>query len=315
MGHTMRGTLGAACALLALVPACSNQSMVATDAGTDAPDDAAENDAAHVARDAGPHFDVGTAARPASVVIPSAYDGTTPLPLIVLLHGDGVTGVAEDAYLHMSQVTRSSGAYLVAPNGTMSTDGFLEWNDGYVFTTSADDVAYLSTVLDNTEAMLPVDTHRVYFVGHANGGFMAYRVACELSARVTGILAIEAGDYPNDFDCSPAPSRPVSVLHVHGTADSVTPYDGVVGRFAGAVESTQRWAQRASCDVTMTHVGAPFDLDGTATGDETTATNYVVGCTGARVSLFTMMGSMHIPSFPQSSTQVMVDWLLAQTSP
>lgn len=293
--------------------ACSTPAAP-TDAGSDASDDAFTVSDTFVGRDAGPHFDLGTAARPAPVILPAAYDGTTPLPLIILLHADGVTPAVQDSYMHLSPVTRASGAYLVLPNGTAPSGSTLpEWNDGIAFHTTADDQAYLSSVIDQALAMLPVDAHRIYFIGHSNGGFMAYRMACLESARVTGIVAIAAGDFPSTSFCTPA--RAVSVLHLHGTADTVSPIGGVSGVYAGAVETTQRWAQVASCDITMTHTPAALDIDARVAGAETTATDYIVGCTGARVSLFTMTGSEHIPVFTQMSSQVMVDWLLAQSSP
>jgi hypothetical protein len=66
----------------------------------------------------------------------------------------------------------------------------------------------------------------------------------------------------------------------------------------------------------MPHSPAAFDMDMAVAGDETTATDYVVGCTGgARVSLFTMTGSTHIPTFSASAGRAIVDWLLARSAP
>ncbi|MFO0681853.1 MAG: alpha/beta fold hydrolase [Sandaracinus sp.] len=279
-----------------------------------APEDAfAPVDAYRPPRDAGPRYDVGTAARPAIVTLPTAHDGTTRLPLIVMLHGYGVSPALEDAYLHLSAVTRDKGFYLVAPSGTDDDRGMLDWSDGITGTTGADDVAYLTTILDHAEAMLPIDTSRVYFFGHSSGAFMAYRMACDRADRITAIAVLEGGDYESEFQCFP--SRPVSVLHMHGTADQQLPYGGVAGVYAGAVETTQRWARRDSCDVTMSHMPAPFDLDASVDGPETQATDYVTGCNGARVSLFTLEGSSGIPALSAASTGLVLDWLRERTSP
>jgi len=286
----------------------------ASDAGSDGASDldAGVVDAFVARRDAGPHFDLGTTARPAPVVLPMAYDGTTRLPLIILLHADGVTGLVTSTYLHVGEAARAGGAYVAMPTGTADSHGFLVWNDGITTTNAVDDVAYLSSVLDHALAMLPVDTSRVYFVGHANGGFMAYRMACEESARVAGIAAVSGGDFPTPSPCTP--SRPVSVLDVHGTLDAVASFDGVFGVYAGSVEATQRWAQIASCNLSTAHMPAPFDMDGTVAGNETTATDYIDGCTGARVSLYSMAGSGHIPAFSVAAGQDIVDWLLARSA-
>jgi polyhydroxybutyrate depolymerase len=49
---------------------------------------------------------------------------------------------------------------------------------------------------------------------------MSYRLACELADRIVGI-GVVAGTLGVD-DCDPA--SPVSVLHIHGTADQYLPY-------------------------------------------------------------------------------------------
>jgi polyhydroxybutyrate depolymerase len=62
-----------------------------------------------------------------------------------------------------------------------------------------------------------VDPVRVYAAGISNGGIMAYRLACatRLFAAIGPDSATRLGDCPN-----PAP---VSVLHIHGTADENIP--------------------------------------------------------------------------------------------
>lgn len=294
--------------------ACTSRIAVDNDAASaDANDDAAPPDA-YVDHDAGPHFMLGTTARPAPVVLPTSYDGTTRLPLIILLHAYGVGGAIEDRYLHLSQVASTRGAYVVVPNGTPDPrNGMIAWNDGIANTTGVDDVAYLTLLIDQAQTILPVDAHRIYFAGHSNGGFMAYRMACVAASRIAGVIVIAGGDYPDAAAC--VPTRPVSVLHVHGTSDTQVMYGGVTGLYSGAVESTQRWATRASCNLAMAQMLAAFDLDTAVPGRETLPTDYVTGCTSANVSLYTMTGSSDIPTFSLASTGRLVDWLLARSSP
>lgn len=285
--------------LALLLLACGDPVAMPLDAGADAPR----------ARDAGPLFTLGTTDRPAPVILPTAYDGTTQLPLIILLHGDTITGPIEDAYLRFSATARASGVYVVLAHGSVDAAGSPTWN--YFGHTGTDDVAYLATVLDQAEALLPVDASRVYFFGHSSGGFMSYRMACEISDRITAIGTLAGADFPGPTDC--VPTRPVSVLQVHGTADDNVAYAGEPGNFTGAVESAQRWATRASCDLSMATTSAPFDLDRSVDGDETTASDYLAGCTSPiTVSLWTMTGSGHVPTFGTESTQRIIDWLLAR---
>jgi polyhydroxybutyrate depolymerase len=294
--------------LVLFVAACSAAPLPERDAAVDD---------AFMARDAGPPITLGTTERPARIILPSAHDGTTRLPVVVLLHGYSVTSVAQDLFFHLSTVARERGFYLILPNGTVDSRGNPFWNaqpgccnfDG----SDVDDVAYLTMLLDQAEAQLPIDTTRVYFMGHSNGGYMSYRMACELGDRITAIAALAGADFAGETDC--VPPRPVSVLHMHGTADADVEYDGVAGVFVGPVGATERWATRAGCDLSMARVGTPFDVDLSVAGAETTPTDHVTGCEGAVVSLWRMEGSSHVPAWPTASTHLVMDWLLARSAP
>jgi len=59
----------------------------------------------------------------------------------------------------------------------------------------------------------------------SNGGFMSYRLACELSDRIAAIAPV-AGDM-NVPACNTG--REVPVIHFHSVADSAVPYWGGIG--------------------------------------------------------------------------------------
>src|SRR5689334_3393881 len=54
----------------------------------------------------------GTPERPAAFVLPPAHDGTTPLPLVILLHGYSASAALQDAYMMTSALARARGFYL-----------------------------------------------------------------------------------------------------------------------------------------------------------------------------------------------------------
>jgi polyhydroxybutyrate depolymerase len=126
------------------------------------------------------------------------------------------------------------------------------WNAGSccidnVSTPVADDVAFVSQVLDRVTTDLPIDKARIFIAGVSAGGFMAYRLACELSGRIAGMASV-AGTMLVD-SCHPA--RPVSILEMHGTDDSNVPYDGGAV-FNGAASPSvaavmQSWATLDGC--------------------------------------------------------------------
>ncbi|MEA3446339.1 MAG: T9SS type A sorting domain-containing protein, partial [Bacteroidota bacterium] len=73
-------------------------------------------------------------------------------------------------------------------------------------------------------AGLSIDTSRIFVTGMSNGGFMAYRIACELSHRIAAIAPVAA---TMSFDCLPV--NPVSIIHFHSYLDENIPYDGGIG--------------------------------------------------------------------------------------
>lgn len=260
----------------------------------------------------GPPATIGPEARPARLVVPTAHDGTTPLPLVVLLHGYSANSTLQDTYWRASTVARAMGFYLVLPEGMTDTRGNQFWNATPACcdfdATGVDDVAYLTGLLDEAEAVVPVDTSRVYFIGHSNGSFMSFRMACELADRVTAIGGLAGADFATDTDC--VPSQPVSVLHVHGDADGTIAYAGNAF-YPSARVAVERWAERAGCDVSMPETLPAMDLDSSLTGDETTATRWSTGCaTGVDVELWTIVGGAHIPGFNATWMPQLATWLL-----
>lgn len=275
-----------------------------------------EPDAATPGPDAGstdgPPAQIGPAERPARLVVPPAHDGTTALPLVVLLHGYSASASAQDLYWRASATARSMGFYLVLPDGTVDTNGNRFWNATTACCdfngTRVDDVAYLTSLLDAAEAVVPVDTSRVYFIGHSNGSFMSFRMACEISERVAAIGGLAGADFLNDTDCEPA--QPVSVLHVHGDADETVAYEGTAG-YPPARVAVERWAARAGCDVGTVETLDSLDLVDALEGAETKVERWSTGCAeGVDAELWTIQGGSHVPGFNASWMPSLAQWLL-----
>jgi polyhydroxybutyrate depolymerase len=79
-------------------------------------------------------------------------------------------------------------------------------------------------LIDAVSSGWAVDQERVYVSGTSNGGFMALRLAQELSDRVAAVASVAAG-MPAVPACG-APENPVSVLFMNGTDDNHMPYGG-----------------------------------------------------------------------------------------
>lgn len=255
---------------------------------------------------------LGPPERRARLSVPRAYDGTTPLPAVVLLHGFGASGEVQDAYLGLSRAARSRGFYVVVPDGTVNGGGSRFWNATPACCdfggSGVDDVGYLTSLIDELEAAVPVSA--VYFVGHSNGGFMSHRMACERASRIRAIVNLAGSDFLRDTDC--VPDRPVSMLQIHGDLDATILYAGSPGAYPSAPAVVERWARRAGCDVTTATPGEPLDLDTGLPGAETEVLSYQTGCEDARAELWTLRGGSHIPSLGATFAPAVLDWLAAR---
>jgi polyhydroxybutyrate depolymerase len=161
------------------------------------------------------------------------------VPLVLMLHGGGGSGVLAATQTRFSDEADREGFIVAYPDGTdryrpmrnlLGKAGFLTWNAGgccgYAMSQSINDVGFLRAVIGEIERDYRIDPRRVYVAGISNGGMMAYRLACEASdiiaavGVVSGVLVTQP--------C--VPSVPVSVIDIHGTHDEYVPLNGGVGR-------------------------------------------------------------------------------------
>lgn len=150
--------------------------------------------------------------------------GLAPLaPVVVMLHGGlGSSRSAEAAY-GWDAVAEREGVLVVYPEATGGN-----WNVGagccgLAGESSVDDVGFVEAVVAAVRTQWSIDPHRISVAGMSSGGMLAYRLACETTtfAAVGAVAATQLGPCVNP--------GPISVLHVHGTADTTVPYSGVAG--------------------------------------------------------------------------------------
>ncbi len=250
---------------------------------------------------------VGPEERPARLVLP--FEAEEPMPLVVLLHGYSVSAQVQDAYLRTTPRARRLGFALLLPDGTVDPSGNRFWNALPGFRgieSDVDDVGYLLGLIDEVVAGWAVDPARVYLLGHSNGAFMAYRLACEASERIAAIGSLAGSSSDDPSWC--VPSEPVSVLQIHGDADDTILYEGEAG-YASATDITARWAEYAGCATPPVAAGA-LDFDSSLDGAETEVLGYA-GCAGdVAVELWTIRGGAHLPAVSDEGIDRALGWLL-----
>ena len=259
--------------------------------------------------------DVG--ARPYELVVPPTYDAAVPAPLVMVLHGYGSTGAEVDAVLGLRAEAAERGALYVLPEGTADSGDRQFWNATQAccnFSGSdVDDSAYLADVLRDVAATYSVDPAHVVVAGHSNGGFMAYRLACEHADLVTHAVSV-AGAMTSDTGAC-APSRPVSVLQVHGTRDSTIRYEGGSNGpfpYPSALASVEAWARLDGCSTQAERPNRALDLD-MLPGADTSVTAFPRCDDGADVELWSIDGAGHVPRFGTDFPGALLDHVLDGT--
>lgn len=176
-----------------------------------------------------------------------------PAPLVVMLHGGlGSARLAELAY-GWDALAEREGFVVLYPDSFGGA-----WNVGggccgIAPEAGVNDVGFVAAAIADLERTVTIDPLRRYAAGMSNGGMMTYRLACDttLFAAIGPVAATQLGDCPN-----PAP---ISIMHVHGTADTTVPLDGselgvasIVGPAIGTL--LQTWRNTDRCGGTVERV-------------------------------------------------------------
>jgi polyhydroxybutyrate depolymerase len=249
--------------------------------------------------------------------VPVGYDGSHPVPLIVAMHGYGGSGAGEEDYFALDSLADAKGFLVLYPDGSVDPTGrrFFRATDACCdfYASGVDDVAFVAALLDRVESTYSVDPARVYAVGHSNGGFMSYRLACDLSTRFAAIVSLEGAMWAVPANCRP--TSPVAVLEVHGTDDSIIKMaggdvvDGYTNRIYPAVAQTvASWAALDGC-ASSSHEGVdPGRIDG-ETAEKVDVQTWD-DC-AADVTLWLIRGGTHVPTLTAAWPTAVYDFLAA----
>jgi polyhydroxybutyrate depolymerase len=220
---------------------------------------------------------VDGAERTYALHIPKGFDSSKPAPLLIALHGRLGTGEGEEKLAHFHKESDEHGFLVVYPDGLQRS-----WADGRGATPSdqknVDDVKFISALIDNLSSKYKIDPARIYAAGMSNGGFMAGRLACDLSDRISAV-AIVGASLPTEVAASCHPAKPVSVMIVQGTDDPLVPIeggalrrDGKGGTVLSHDDSIRKWLALDQCATTPQKDAIPDSAgDGTSIRVETYA--------------------------------------------
>jgi polyhydroxybutyrate depolymerase len=184
--------------------------------------------------------------------IPPGLDSSELLAVVFAFHG--YSGDASNIQAFgFNETADKSGFLVVAPNGTGPSNAF-SWNAGdccgSAVADNVDESAFVRQILNDLGSIVKVDPKRVYATGFSNGAFLAYRLACEMADTFAAIAPVSG--YLIYGPCQP--QQPVSVIHIHGLADTVVPFagddNGTSGTSPSVDQSIATWVQLDGCNDT-----------------------------------------------------------------
>mmetsp|Transcript_11334 Transcript_11334/g.12661 ORF Transcript_11334/g.12661 Transcript_11334/m.12661 type:complete len:383 (+) Transcript_11334:90-1238(+) len=186
--------------------------------------------------------------REAIVHLPSLPDKEPPakIPLVLNFHP---MFLDDEKYMKQSnfhELGDEEGFAVAYPEGFAKGYNIFGrvWNAGGCCVSSLtdpipDDIDFIRKLIDYIQTELPkkhnfeIDTEQIYAIGLSNGGFMTYRIACEMSDIIAAVVPI-AGQMmnsadqsiptimnPDPYECKP--TRPVPLMHIHSTGDPIVP--------------------------------------------------------------------------------------------
>ncbi len=147
-------------------------------------------------------------------------------PLVIVFHGSGDTGAGMESFSKFDDVADREGFIVAYPDAIAAN-----WNDGREATgitsqfNRVDDVAFTIALIKEVSALHSVDAKRVYATGFSNGGIFVHYLAAKLPTQLSAIASVSGGiaePLANAFK----PAAPLSVFIIHGTKDTLVPFDG-----------------------------------------------------------------------------------------
>ena len=152
--------------------------------------------------------------------VPENYNATTALPLLLSFHGLSSNMEFNYNYTNFDELAERENFIVVHPNGIDN-----RWT---LSASNNPDIDFIETLLDHLENDYKIESNRIYSTGMSNGGNFSFTLACGLNDRIAAIASVTGLMLQMAIgDC--IPSRPLAVLHIHGTEDLIANYAFVQG--------------------------------------------------------------------------------------
>lgn len=215
-------------------------------------------------------------------------------PLVVAFHGYGEKNFPT-LYFGLNPVADENGFAVCYPTAPLDNRQAHSWAVGYSFQSEAgwerDDVGFTKRLVKHLQKEYGLSRHNVFATGHSNGGEMSYLLAYEAS-EIFAAVAPMSGLTMEWMYRELTPKRPVPVMEIHGTEDSVSKWNGDPdnrdgwGEYIAVPCAVALWATTNRCTHEVTEELPTIN-------NRVIAHRYVEGIDGNQVWLYEVIGGKH----------------------
>lgn len=205
---------------------------------------------------------VGAFERSYTLHTPPGFQSGTDIPVVVVLHGIGLSGEVALADGRWKGKADAEGFVVVGPDA-LPVDPTKPVNlltnqrtwESTQFSlggsTNNRDVLFFDALLTDLSTRLGFPVTSVYIAGHSEGGSMAFIIASERGSKVRAIAPVAS----HWIGVGPQPDPPTPTIYIVGSEDPVVPLaDNSSGLLPSAEFTMQRWALALGCDLAPTNV-------------------------------------------------------------
>ena len=212
-------------------------------------------------------FQVGSTTRKMLVYAPSTI--VPNRPLLISMHGYNQDINYQRTQTQWESIAKVNNFVVVYPGGINNS-----WD-----ISGTTDIDFILAIIDEMVKRYDIDRERVYLSGFSMGAMMTYYAMTKIADKIAAFAPVSGYNMAGPDTNS---SRPVPIIHIHGTADDVVPYSGVAA-------SLSAWVARDGCPATA-QVTQPYPV-----GSSLNDAKYVwgPGIDSVEVVLISLAGKGH----------------------
>jgi polyhydroxybutyrate depolymerase len=164
-----------------------------------------------------------------TIHLPWNYQAIKTFPILFALHGSGGKSEETQRLFQLDPLADKYGWIVIYPQAI-----YKNWNIPGISSfgdvdTSANDLHFISTLIDSVSALYKGDSTQIYVTGLSRGGKFALYLASKLNSRIRAVAAVCAS-IPRNMEPDYRFNKPIPVLLINGTADPLVNYNGGYGR-------------------------------------------------------------------------------------